>query len=133
MTPDRDAKPIFPQVCAKPIARREDLPSMPLLGPPTEEVVISESPLRDGDWVALHPDAATVIEHGNASGVMRPGVIGLLEKWHVVFAKGASWGVRIYLGNIVPELQLTISGEEIGSEYTSIIVQPVRSGHVQSA
>ena len=105
---------------------------MPLLGPATEQVVISQSPLRDGNWVVLHADAPAVIEHGNASGVMRPGVIGLLEKWHIVFAECASGSVRVYFGNIVPELQLTISGEQIGSEYAPIIVQPVRSGHVQS-
>lgn len=105
---------------------------MLLLGSTTEKVVISEPPLRDSNRVVLQADAAAVIEHRNASGVMRPGVIGLLEKWHVVFAECASGGVRIYLGNIVPEIQMTILGEQIGSEYAPIIVQPVRSGQVQS-
>src|SRR5436309_12495308 len=104
---------------------------MLLLGSTTEKVVISEPPLRDSNRVVLHADAAAVIEHRNASGVMRPGVIGLLEKWHIVFAECASGGVRIYLGNIVPEIQMTIFGEQIGSEYAPILGKRFGGAKVQ--
>src|SRR5207245_9834651 len=99
---------------------------MLLLGSTTEKVVISEPPLRDSNRVVLQADAAAVIEHRNASGVMRPGVIGLLEKWHVVFAECASGGVRSYLGNIVPEIQMPTIGEQIGSEEAARTCRRVR-------
>src|SRR5437867_12305337 len=104
---------------------------MLLLGSTTEKVVISESPLRDSNRVVLHTDAAAVIEHRNASGVMRPGEIGFFENWNLLLAECASGSVRVYFGNMVPELRLTISGEKLGSESRPIILQRFASGKVQ--
>jgi len=78
-----------------------------------ENGVIGVGPLAapdraDSDLVDLHADAAAVIEHGNASGVMRPGVIGLLEKWHVVFAEFAAGCIGIKFRHFMPERELAV-------------------------
>ena len=87
MIPYRHALGILLQIYAEPIASSKHFSSLTLLALSAEEIVVPESPLCDSDRVVLHADAAAVVEHGDAVGVKRSGIIGFFSEWHVVFAR----------------------------------------------
>src|SRR5690349_12804397 len=66
-------------------------------------VVISQSPLFDGDGVVLAADFAAVVEQRNAALVAMSHVVGLLGERHVVLAQFSGNEMRRHLRRVVPE------------------------------
>src|ERR1035438_1239651 len=118
MVPHPQPVSILLQVGGKPIGGRKSLLPTNFVTALAETVVIREPPLRNCNRVVLQADGSVVVEHGNASAIVVPGVVRFLAKQHVILAKPAGSGARIDLGHLVPERQLASSGAEIGAEDT---------------
>src|ERR1700730_18345389 len=72
-----------------------------------KKVVIAQSPLRNRDRVILQRDFAPVIKLRNSLLIVRPSVISLLGKQHVVFAEPRKTSRRIYPRRLVPKTEMT--------------------------
>ena len=132
MVPDPKPVSILFQVGGEPIGSFEGLLPARLVTCLAETVVVREAPLRDRDRVVLQANHSVVVEHGNAGGVVVPGVIRLLAKQHVVLAKPAGGGARIDLRRFMPERQLASSRTEIGAEDTPIVMPTRGQAHAGS-
>ena len=89
----------------------------------SEEIVVSQSPLRDCDGVVLQADLTVVIEHRDARGIVMPRIVRFLGKQHVVLAKLMNTRVRIFFWSVVPESEMAIAGDKIGAENAPIVLQ----------
>src|SRR6266536_156333 len=142
VVPDPEAERILLQIIAKPSGSLQRLLAAGLVTGGAELIVVRQAPLSDSDWVVLEADHSSIVEHGNAVGVVGAGVIGLFAKQHIVLAKlaaGTSEGARrsivlkcpwIEGRGFVPECEVASPGAEIGAEDAPVIL-PTR-GHAHS-
>src|SRR5579863_1528092 len=91
-----------------------------------EEVVVAQSVLRDGNRVVLRADVSPIFKQWNTGGIERASIVGLLGESHVIGAEFGAVGLRIFLGRLVPEAELTWTPEQVGAEDAAVVVQ---SGH----
>src|SRR5882762_6075762 len=87
VVPDVNAGSILFQVIAKPIAGTKKLVPSFVVASSDKQVVISQSPLRDGDGIVLQADCTAIVHHGNAMRIAMPGVRSLFGKAHVILAE----------------------------------------------
>ena len=91
---------------AKPIASRYKLLSSFLALTLAKPVVIAQSPLRNRDRVILQGNFAPVVKLRNSSRIVRPSVIRLLVKQHVVFAESMKIYLKIYPRGVMPKTEM---------------------------
>lgn len=120
---------------AKPIAGRENfspvlatliLGILLLLPALTKQIVVSETPLRDGDGVILQADLASIIQHRNPGCIKVRGIAGLPRESHVILAQLADRRSRILLRRVVPEREVAIARSKIRRGNSIVIMQPLR-------
>src|ERR1700686_3205255 len=111
------------QMLAQPIASGKKFPLALFTSSLAREVVVAQSPLRNRDGVVLQADPAVVVEHRNASGIVIGGIIRFLAKQHVVFAKLMDARTRIGLRRLMPEGELALPRNKIGTEDAPIVLQ----------
>src|SRR5579872_28847 len=111
------------QMSAKPITGRNEFLFTILTLAMATQVVVAQSPLRNRDRVMLQPDLAPVVKLRNSSRIVRPCIVRLLAKQHVVFAEPMKTSGRIYPRRLMPKTEMTSSRGYIRAENAPIILQ----------
>src|ERR1700722_14635701 len=91
---------------AKQIAGRHKLLFSLLALTLAKQVVIAQPPLRNRDRVILQGNFSPVVELRNSSRIVRPGVVRLLVKQHVVFAEPMKTRLGIYPRRVMPKTEM---------------------------
>src|SRR5579871_2192032 len=101
MVPDAKSGTISLQVSDQPIGHRQKL--LPALGiaRTAKGVEIAQTELRNSYRVVLPAQAAPVIEQRNSPLVIRPWIVRLLQKRHVVLAQFVRSALGVDLRGIV--------------------------------
>ena len=123
MVPDGESLRIWLEVRAEPVGGQEKLFSSFEIAAATEEVVVPQAVLRNRDWVVLPADAAVIIEDWDAVGIVGTRIVGLLGEQHVIFAEFAGGRIWILCGSLVPEGEMALPPEEVGTENASIVAE----------
>ena len=89
MVPDREPLRVLLEVRAEPVGDDKEFSAAFWVRAAAEEIVVSQSVLRDGDGVVLQADLAVIVELRNAAGIVEALIVGLLGEQHVVFAEFA--------------------------------------------
>ncbi len=91
------------------------------------EIEVAESPLRDRNRVVLQADAAVVVQHGNASGIVVAAIVRLFREEHVILAKFAGRRVEVRLRRFVPESEMAfLPRHQVRIENAPVVMQAIR-------
>src|SRR5215472_11882019 len=121
MVPDPDAVSILLEVGAEPFGDSKE-PLFAFDTPATApKVVAAQAVLRNRDRVVLQADVSVIVELRDALYVVGAPIVGLFREWHVVFAEFGGAGVRIFCGSFVPEGEMAIASEEVGTEDSAVV------------
>jgi hypothetical protein len=129
VVPHRDAMRVGFKMPAEPLGGETKVPPIFLFTSSAKEVVVSESPLRDGNRVVLRSDGPMVIQHRNAVLVAGANISGLLTERHVVLAQRMGWGILVDFSRVVPETKLTCAGQQVSASNAAIILQSFGNQH----
>src|SRR3954464_3568790 len=122
MVPHPEPARISLQVSHQPVGSLPEFSLVLRIFRSAEEVVISQSPLRNCDGVVLQSDLAVIIQHGNSHGIAGPLVASLLYKRHVVLAQFSDWGIPVHFRRLMPEGKLAPARDQVGPKDTTVIL-----------
>ena len=123
VVPDCESLRILLEVRDQPVGAYEEFLAARWIGAAAKEVVICQAILRDGNGVVLQADLAVVVELRNAGRIVMPLIVRLLGEQHVVLAEVAAVCMRIRCGSFVPEGQLALATEKVGTEDAAVIIE----------
>src|SRR5437764_4992335 len=109
MVPYPTAGAILFHMRAEPVARGQEFFLALFLVRSQKKIVISQTPLRDCNRIVLKADVSVVIQQRNTCGIALPRIVGLLKKWHVIFAEFVDLSIGVDLRHIVPEGELALA------------------------
>lgn len=121
------------EIGAEPVGDAEELFFSVGLAGTVPQVAVSQTVLSDGDRVILQTDMTVIVELGNAVRVVGSLIIRLFGEEHVVLAELTRARVMIFRGFFVPESEVTIAAEYIGTQDTTVIAERGQGRTIESS